>query len=189
MPEPETMTSAPARKTRSMMSALIPPSASTRIGSLRSWISFRTCLIFGSRSGMNAWPPKPGKTVIIKIMSMSGKQRSTFSRGTSGFTATEVFAPGARIFFSVAMGSLHVSGCMETQFAGFDEFRRIIVRVGDHQMNIQRNIRDLAHPLHHDGTNGEIGHKMSVHDIDMQPVCAGRLDGLNLVFQAAEVRR
>src|SRR5258706_582899 len=51
---------------------------------------FLASLILGRTSGMNACPPKPGKTVIISNMSMLSKQPPTLLNGTSGFTATDV---------------------------------------------------------------------------------------------------
>ena len=71
--------------------------------------------------------------------------------------------------------------------AGFDKLRRVLVWIGDHQVNVHRNNRDLAHPFHYDRANGDVWHEVTVHDIDVQPIGAGGFDSLDFVLETAEI--
>ena len=100
-------------------------------------------------------------------------------------------APSSRILFNVARGlGRQVSGMHRHPVgAGFDEFRSVFVGIGDHEVHIEGDRRHFAHPLDDHRTDRDVGHEMAVHDIDMNPVGAGRFDRLDLVFQPAEVGR
>ena len=51
--------------------------------------------------------------------------------------------------------------------ARIGESRNIFVRILDHQVAIERQRRDLAQRLHHRRPDREIGHEMSIHDVDV----------------------
>jgi hypothetical protein len=53
---------------------------------------------------------------------------------------------------------------------------------------IDRNRSDFANPFDHDRTDGDIRHKVPIHDVDVEPVGSGCFDRLNLFFKPAEVR-
>ena len=47
----------------------------------------------GIMSAMKDWPPKPGSTVITRMMSHCLRKGSTASAGVLGFTTTPAFLP------------------------------------------------------------------------------------------------
>lgn len=49
-----------------------------------------------------------------------------------------------------------------------------------HQMAVQHLVGDGAQGLDHQGANGDVGHEAAVHDINVHPVAAGRVDGPDL---------
>ena len=55
------------------------------------------------------------------------------------------------------------------------------------EMHIEGNRGHFAHPFDDHRTDGDVGHEVAVHNIDMKPVGAGRFDCLDLVFEPAEV--
>ena len=120
---------------------------------------------------------------------MSAKQPSTLLKGTSGLTAMETLAPSSRSLLRVALricAGIRMHG--NPIGAGLDKLRRVLVRIGDHQVNVHRNNRDLTHPFDNDRANGDVRHEVAVHDIDVQPIGAGRFDSLDFVFETAEIR-
>ena len=44
----------------------------------------------------------------------------------------------------------------------------------DHQMDVERQAAVLAQRLHHHRADGDVGHEVAVHHVDMDPVGAGR---------------
>src|SRR6516225_5380446 len=56
-------------------------------------------------------------------------------------------------------------------------------------MDVERLCRMRPQRLHHLGANGDVGHKMAVHDVDMDPVGAGRVDRAHLLAELGEVGR
>lgn len=71
--------------------------------------------------------------------------------------------------------------------AGLRERIEIRIDGGDHQMDVERLGGDAAHRLHDRGAERDVGHEMPVHDVDMDPVGAGRIDGADLLTQFGEV--
>jgi len=43
--------------------------------------------------------------------------------------------------------------------------------------------------LDNDGTNGDIGHKVAIHDIYVKPICPSRFNGLDFILETAEIGR
>ena len=62
-------------------------------------------------------------------------------------------------------------------------------RIGrrDHQVDVERLPRVEAKRLHHARTDGEVGHKMAVHHVDMDPVGAGLVDRMHFLAELREV--
>ena len=67
-----------------------------------------------------------------------------------------------------------VRACLEE---GVDELLRML----DHQLDIQRTARHPVHRLHNDGTKADVRDEMPVHDIQVQPIRPGLLDGVDLL--------
>ncbi len=73
--------------------------------------------------------------------------------------------------------------------AGFREGLEIGIAGRDHQMHVERLVGMRPERLHHVRADGDIGHEMPVHDIDMDPVGAGRVDRAHLLAELGEVGR
>ena len=71
--------------------------------------------------------------------------------------------------------------------AGLHEGFKIGVHRRDHQMHVEGLFRVRPQRLHHGRTDGEIGHVMPVHHIDMNPVGARLVDGANLLAELGEI--
>ena len=63
----------------------------------------------------------------------------------------------------------------------------IAVRLGNHQMHIQRQTRPTAYGLHDRQPKTQIGHKVAVHDIQMQQLRPGCFTALDFVGQMAKI--
>ena len=59
----------------------------------------------------------------------------------------------------------------------------------DHQMHVEDLFGVRPERLHHVRADGDVGHEMPVHDIDMDPVGAGRIDGAHLLAEPGEIGR
>ncbi len=59
----------------------------------------------------------------------------------------------------------------------------------DHQMHVEDLLRVRTERLHDVGADGDVGHEMPVHDVDMDPVAARRIDGAHLLAEPREVGR
>ena len=87
-----------------MVSALMPPSISTRIVSSPESTSRRAVRTFDSTSSMNDWPPKPGSTDITSRVSKSRRISRYGSSAVPGLTDNPAFAPAARMSRATATG-------------------------------------------------------------------------------------
>ena len=59
----------------------------------------------------------------------------------------------------------------------------------NHQMDVERLAGVRAERLHHCRPDGQVGHKMAVHHVDMDPVCAGAVDRAHFLAEPGEVGR
>ncbi len=59
----------------------------------------------------------------------------------------------------------------------------------DHQVHVERQPAVPAQALQHRWAEADIRHEMSVHDVEMQPIRAGRLDRRHLLAQPGEIGR
>jgi hypothetical protein len=72
--------------------------------------------------------------------------------------------------------------------AGLEETRQIMIGMLDHEMNIERELRQFAHRGDKSGPKGNIVHEMAVHDVEMEPVGAGFLGAPDFAAELGEVR-
>ena len=71
--------------------------------------------------------------------------------------------------------------------AGVGEARRPAVRVGNHQVGVQRHRADGLDALHHRQPDGQVGHKVVVHDVHMHRI--GIADPVQFGLKVDEVGR
>ena len=71
--------------------------------------------------------------------------------------------------------------------AGFDKSRRVMIGMLDHQVDIERKLGLLAHKIDNRRPEGDIIDEMSVHDVAMNPICAGFFSGANFIGQAGKI--
>lgn len=57
----------------------------------------------------------------------------------------------------------------------------------NHEVNIEGFASDWAESVDDERADGDVGHESTVHDVDVNPVAAGLIDGANLVTQLGEV--
>ena len=72
---------------------------------------------------------------------------------------------------------------------GLGEGLEIRIDRRNHQMDIERLFGVRPQRLHHRRTDGDVGHEMAVHHIDMDEVGAGRLDRLDFRAQPGKIGR
>ena len=92
-----TRTSARARATSGIVSVFIPPSTEIKKPSRRSARDAAREAHFSRQVGMNAWPPKPGSTVMTSTRSTKGKISYSEETGVEGTMAIPGFAPMERM--------------------------------------------------------------------------------------------
>ncbi len=63
----------------------------------------------------------------------------------------------------------------------------IEIGVGDHEVHVQGEVRDLSHGPENRETDGQVGHEVAVHDVHMDPVHPGGFGGFDLFRQVPEV--
>ncbi len=59
----------------------------------------------------------------------------------------------------------------------------------DHEMDVERLGAVRPERLHHRRADGQIGHEMAVHDVDVDPVRSRLVDGAHLLAEPGEVGR
>ena len=70
---------------------------------------------------------------------------------------------------------------------GLGEILQILIHRRDHQMHVERLGRMGAQRLHHGGPDGDIGHEMPVHHVDMNPIRARCVDRADFIAKAREI--
>jgi len=63
----------------------------------------------------------------------------------------------------------------------------ISLRFHDHQMHIQRLARAAPQCFDNHRTEGDIRHEPAIHYVDMNPIRAGGVDGLNLFGKPGKI--
>ncbi len=64
-----------------------------------------------------------------------------------------------------------------------------LVRILDHHVAVDRQPGHLAQRFQHRSPNRQIGHKMPIHNVEVDDSSATRLGSLNLIRQMGEIRR
>ena len=70
---------------------------------------------------------------------------------------------------------------------GFGEFVEKQIRVGNHQVSLERQARHPPERVHDRRTNRDVGNKMSVHHIDVDSIGSGSLSFHYLLAEARKV--
>ena len=65
--------------------------------------------------------------------------------------------------------------------------RRYTFRVFYHEMGIKRNCRILAQTGNHGHTKGQIGHEMSIHQIEVNIISAAFFNVFDFIGQAGKI--
>ena len=73
--------------------------------------------------------------------------------------------------------------------AGLHEVRNELVRVLNHEVTIERQVGDFAEGTHDGRTDGDVGNKMAVHDVDMDDGSAAFGGAFNAFRQMGKVSR
>ncbi len=73
--------------------------------------------------------------------------------------------------------------------AGLGEGLEIRIAGRDHQMGVEDLFGRAAYGLHDRRPERNVGHEVAVHDVDMDPVGASRVNGAHFVAQFSEVGR
>ena len=64
---------------------------------------------------------------------------------------------------------------------------QVALGVGNHQMNVQRQLRQSPHGLDHRNAKAQVGHKVAVHHVEMEDLRPGSLQRLDFARQMTEV--
>jgi hypothetical protein len=64
-----------------------------------------------------------------------------------------------------------------------------MISVLNHQMNIERQIRVTTNRPNNRGAKRNVIHEVSIHDVAMNPIGPGFLDGANFIAETREVGR
>ena len=72
--------------------------------------------------------------------------------------------------------------------AGLEEARQIMIRMLDHEMHIERELRVFAHGRDDRGPEGNVIDEMAIHDVEMEPIGARFFDAVDLRFEMGEIR-
>ena len=67
------------------------------------------------------------------------------------------------------------------------EGRDVRIDRGNHQMHIEGQTQMRTQRHEHRRPERDVRHEMAVHDVQVQPIGAGRLNGAGLILQPAEI--
>lgn len=71
--------------------------------------------------------------------------------------------------------------------AGLAKLVHVALRLDDHQMNVERELRRGAHGAHDKRANGDVGDEPAIHHIDVDPIGAGSVDRSHLLGELSKV--
>ena len=123
-----------------------------------------------STSGMNGCPPQPGFTLITSRRSIWSRYGSTVSTGVGGLS-TRPDAHVARpqlVEQRARVAELDVHDAAVG--AGVGEVGEQHAGVVDHEVAVEEQVGVRAQRLHHRRADGEVGHEVAVHHVDVQEV-------------------
>ena len=73
--------------------------------------------------------------------------------------------------------------------AGFGEVGEIALRLDDHQVHIEWLVRAAPHRFDDDRPDRDVRREATIHHINMDPIRARRIDGVNLLGETSKIRR
>ena len=167
---PATRMSTPAAAASPAVSTLMPPSISISHARPRASISLRAAATLSSTSGMNACPPQPGFTLITSSRSIWSRYGSTGvdRRGRVEHEPDAHVARAQVVEQRTGIAELDVHDAAVG--AGVGEVGDQHAGVVDHQVAVEEQVGVCAQRLHHRRTDGEVGHEVAVHHVDVQEV-------------------
>ena len=71
---------------------------------------------------------------------------------------------------------------------GFGKGFKQDFRLGTHEVNIEKQFRERTHRLDHLRAEGNVGHKVTIHDVEVQPVATGSLRTFGPLAEAGVIR-
>ena len=135
---------------------------------------------------MNAWPPKPGWTVITRTWSSSPSHGSIASNGVSGLIARPTPSPSPRISASRSAVLSTSTWTLIQSAPAWAKAERNSPGVGHHQVAIERH-RGVAVDGRDDRwPDRQVRDEVAVHDVDVEDV-GDRLHARDGVAQRGEV--
>ena len=137
---------------------------------------------------MNAWPPKPGCTLMNSSRSISSRYGSTVSTGVSGLSVSPTPTPSSRRSREQRAGVAELDVHGAAVGAGVGEVVEQLTGVVDHEVAVEEEVGALAQRLHDGRADREVGHEVAVHHVDVEQVGLGG-DALDLVAEPREVGR
>ena len=72
---------------------------------------------------------------------------------------------------------------------GFGEVGDVLLRLNDHQVNVQGLLSHRPQRLNNQRSNGDVRNKAAVHHIHMDPIRTGFVHGFHFFAEACEVSR
>ena len=73
--------------------------------------------------------------------------------------------------------------------SGISEILNVAVGIFDHEVNVQRQFGHFAQMFHHYRADRDIGYKMTVHDVHVDPIRAAFFRCFNVAFQVRKIGR
>ena len=149
-----------------------------------------TRAILSSMAGMNAWPPKPGLTVMTRIRS---SRSSTYSIALSGVAGIDrharLFAERADLLQRAVEMPCRLGVDRDVIAARLGEGFEVGIAGLDHQVAVERLVGQGPQRRDDRGPKGDVGHEMPVHHVEMDPVRARRGDGAHFLAELGEIGR
>ena len=137
---------------------------------------------------MNDWPPNPGSTVMTMTMSSRSRYGSRADSGVAGLTASPAARPAARIRRRVGAISSSIStwNVIESQPASRYSSRKrpgsSTIRCASNGSSVRRRRCLIVF-----GAEGQVRDEVGVHDVEVDPVGAGRLDASDGMREVGQV--
>src|SRR5436305_7039049 len=69
----------------------------------------------------------------------------------------------------------------------FEEARQVMIGMLDHEMDIERKLGVFSHGRDNGGPERNVIDEVAVHDVEVQPVCAGCFGAMDLGFEMREI--
>ena len=169
-----------------MVSALMPPSISTRIVNSPESTILRTVAHLAQHFGDEVLAAETGldrhhqeRVEVLEDLQVGLERGAGLdAQPRLGAGGADVTGDGDRV-----VGGLGVEG--DVVGARLGVRRCPAVGVLDHQMAIHRNVAGGQQTFHHRQPDRQVRHEMCVHHVDVQPV--GAFDGGGLVGQPGEI--